>query len=215
MNRLLPWLLSAVFGALWWCGRRAKRAKTVVLVPRRERRREPAHTPQRRFPNEDPGLRIAEAEPGSAHLGARRRWMWAGAGIVALGLTTLVLSAAYNRIPVTPDPNAQTGIPADGPSTWTALAGADPARAPALFRSYGCVGCHVIPGIPGAYGHVGPNLNHLFDHALIAGVLENTPENLVHWIRVPQQVDPRTGMPNLGVKEQDGLDMATYLQTFK
>jgi cytochrome c2 len=158
-------------------------------------------------------LDLADDEPGRPHLRGRQNWVGAGVGLVALALAALVLSASYNRIPVTPDPGRQTGLPADGPSTLTALAGADPRRAPALFRSYGCVSCHVIPGVSGASGRVGPNLAHLYDHALIAGVLANTPENLLLWIRAPRQVDPNTGMPNLGVSTKDARDIAAYLQT--
>ena len=37
------------------------------------------------------------------------------------------------------------------------------------------------------------------DQMYIAGTLQNTPENLMRWIQDPQQVRPRTAMPNLGV----------------
>lgn len=238
MMRLIPWALSALFALLWWRGRSTPppprppaalpepqpRAVPVIRVapaplPVAEHREPPpADQPRpssRPAREEDPGLDIENPEPGAGHLAARRGWVWVGAGLVVVFLAVLLLSSAYNRIPVTPDPLVQVrqGLPADGPSTLTALGGADPARAPALFHSYGCVACHVIPGVSGASGRVGPNLAHLYDHALIAGVLDNTPGNLVHWIRYPQQVSPRTGMPNLGVSEQDARDIAAYLQT--
>jgi hypothetical protein len=45
----------------------------------------------------------------------------------------------------------------------------------------------------------------------IAGVLSNTPENLVRWIEDPPAVDPLTAMPNLGVAVPSARDMASYL----
>ncbi|GGO26527.1 c-type cytochrome [Deinococcus humi] len=234
---VVPWLLTAVFALMWWRRGRAgsphqspppasrpetaavtETAPPVFTVPPTS----PPHitivkaapaSPRAAEASEDSDL--ADSEPGKAHLRGRQNWIWAGSGLLAVALGVILLSAAYNRIPVTPDPRGQTqlGIAADGPSTLTALAGADPSRAPALFHSYGCVSCHVIPGVSGASGRVGPNLAHLYDHALIAGVLPNTPENLLIWIRVPQNVDPRTGMPNLGVTAQDARDLAAYLQT--
>jgi cytochrome c1 len=46
-------------------------------------------------------------------------------------------------------------------------------------------------------------------------VLPNTQANLVHWIRDPKSVDPRTAMPTLGVSERDALDMSAWLLTAK
>ena len=47
----------------------------------------------------------------------------------------------------------------------------------------------------------------------IAGVLPNTPENMLRWLQNPPAVDPLTAMPNLGVTEADARDMAGYLYT--
>ena len=49
----------------------------------------------------------------------------------------------------------------------------------------------------------------------IAGVVPNTPENLVRWIRFPTSVDPRTAMPDLHLSDQDARDMAAYLYTME
>lgn len=78
---------------------------------------------------------------------------------------------------------------------------------------YLCATCHRIPGVVGANRHVGPPLNGIATRGYIAGVLSNTPENMVRWIRYPQQVDPLSAMPNLGVSEQDARDIAAYLST--
>jgi cytochrome c2 len=86
-------------------------------------------------------------------------------------------------------------------------------RAPSLMRAYGCTGCHAIPGVPGADGRVGPPLVAMADRAYVAGVLPNTHDALVQWIRFPTRVNPKTVMPDMGVTHQDALDMAAYLAT--
>ncbi|HEX5831108.1 MAG TPA: c-type cytochrome [Gemmatimonadaceae bacterium] len=79
------------------------------------------------------------------------------------------------------------------------------------IRAYGCGSCHTIPGIPGADALVGPPLQGLVRRAYVGGVLPNTPDNLVRWIRHPRQVSPRTAMPELGVTDADARDIAAYL----
>lgn len=83
------------------------------------------------------------------------------------------------------------------------------------LRQYGCPRCHRIPGIVGASTEVGPPLAGIADRAYIAGVLSNTDENMVRWLRFPQQVDPKTAMPYLGVREDDAWNMAAYLNTLE
>lgn len=76
---------------------------------------------------------------------------------------------------------------------------------------YGCGSCHLIPGVPGADGLVGPPLQHFNQRGYIAGQLANTPDNLVRWLRNPQEVEPGTAMPNLGVTDEDARNIAAYL----
>jgi cytochrome c1 len=92
-----------------------------------------------------------------------------------------------------------------------AVTGGDPARAPALFRRYGCSGCHTIPGIPWADGQTGAPLVGLSKRVYIAGVLQNRSDNLVAWIVSPQSFSPQTAMPNTGISEQEAKDLAAYL----
>jgi cytochrome c1 len=96
-----------------------------------------------------------------------------------------------------------------------ALTGGDPSRAPAAIQKYGCDACHTIPGIPGARGRVGPPLRGVGSRQYLAGRLENTPENLVRWIRAPQDVEPGTVMPNMGVTDGDARDIAAFLYTLR
>jgi cytochrome c2 len=95
------------------------------------------------------------------------------------------------------------------------LTGADPAHGRAAAKAYGCGSCHTIQGVPGANALVGPPLQGLAKRAYIAGVLPNTPDNLVLWIKDPQGVSPRTAMPNLGVADADARAIASYLYTLR
>ncbi|ANN77465.1 c-type cytochrome [Bordetella flabilis] len=83
------------------------------------------------------------------------------------------------------------------------------------LHQYLCVTCHAIPGVVGADRHVGPPLGGMADRLYIAGVLPNTPANMVHWLRHPTEVDPQSAMPDLGVTEQDARDIAAFLYTLK
>jgi cytochrome c1 len=45
----------------------------------------------------------------------------------------------------------------------------------------------------------------------IAGVLPNSFENMVRWLREPQSVDSQTAMPDTGLTDADARDIAAYL----
>lgn len=96
-------------------------------------------------------------------------------------------------------------------SEAVSIPGADPGSAPTVMKAFGCGSCHMIPGVDGADGRVGPNLAGIQDRWSIAGRLPNTPANLVRWIMHPQEVDPGTLMPELGVPAQQARDIAAYL----
>lgn len=88
---------------------------------------------------------------------------------------------------------------------------ADPQQGRVAIMEYGCGSCHEIPGIREADGRVGPRLDRLTEQSYIAGVLANTPENLVVWIQDPRDVNPLTAMPDLGVSEDEARNIAAYL----
>jgi cytochrome c2 len=95
------------------------------------------------------------------------------------------------------------------PSNHDAAAGA------ALITKLGCGSCHSIPGIVDAHGMVGPPLEHLASRQFIAGVLRNTPDNMVQWLRFPQRIVPGNAMPDLGISEDDAQRLTAYLATLK
>ena len=80
-----------------------------------------------------------------------------------------------------------------------------------LTASYGCGSCHSIPGVPGADGMAASPLYRFYQRSYIAGRLPNTTENLIKWIRDPQQIDPGNAMPDLGVSEEEARNIAAYL----
>ena len=96
-----------------------------------------------------------------------------------------------------------------------AMTGGSPRRGVEAINRYGCATCHTIPGVPGATALVGPNLQQVASRMYLAGVLPNTPDNMVRWIQHPRDVDPLTAMPNLGVNDADARDIASYLYTLK
>jgi len=107
------------------------------------------------------------------------------------------------------------GCGEDVERTAAAMTGGSPARGKETIRRYGCAACHSIPGISGAHGQVGPPLDHIGSRADLAGQRPNTPENLMRWIRDPQAIAPGTAMPQMGVTERDGRDIAAYLYTLR
>jgi cytochrome c len=96
-----------------------------------------------------------------------------------------------------------------------AVPGGDPERGRRLIGEYGCGSCHMIPGVPASLGRVGPRFEEFADRAFIVGGLRNEPANLVRWIRFPQEIEPGTVMPNLGVSEAHAADIAAYLYTLR
>lgn len=84
-----------------------------------------------------------------------------------------------------------------------------------LFMRTGCIACHTIsfPGSP-ARADIGPNLTHVASRTTIAGAtLQNTQDQMAHWIQMPDQVKPGSKMPNLGLSHAKAEQLAAFLQT--
>jgi cytochrome c len=96
-----------------------------------------------------------------------------------------------------------------------AITGGNPQRGKAALSKYGCSTCHTIPGVRGADALVGPPLTQMGSRSYIAGVLPNTPGNMMRWIEDPLEVDRLTAMPNLGVTDTDARDISSYLYSLK
>ena len=95
------------------------------------------------------------------------------------------------------------------------IPGGDVATGREQLVDHGCGACHMIPGIGLATGTVGPSLEAFSRRAYIAGLLPNTPDNIVRWIVMPQSILPGGAMPNLGVTDRQARNMAAYLYTLQ
>jgi cytochrome c oxidase subunit II len=80
------------------------------------------------------------------------------------------------------------------------------------FRQNKCGSCHMIRGTS-ASGQVGPDLTHFGSRTSVAaGWLENTKENLGHWITNPNEVKPGNIMYKTGYlrTDEDGNEVQNY-----
>ncbi len=109
---------------------------------------------------------------------------------------------------------ALAGCGADRPPA-PAKFGGDAKRGAVEIGRVQCGACHQIPGIEQANGLVGPPLNHFARRTMVAGMLPNTPDNLIHWLRDPQAVTPGNAMPSTDLSDQQARDVAAYLYTLR
>jgi mono/diheme cytochrome c family protein len=85
----------------------------------------------------------------------------------------------------------------------------------AVILDVACGVCHVIPGVPGARGAVGPSLDGFAQRSFIGGVTANRPANLMRWVRDAPSLSPETGMPSMPLSEEQAVDVAAYLYTLR
>jgi cytochrome c1 len=78
-----------------------------------------------------------------------------------------------------------------------------------------CGACHIIPGVAGARGTVGPPLTRYGQRVYLAGKFPQDPALLARWIRDAPSMDPRTAMPATGVTEEEARDIAAYLSSLR
>jgi len=107
-----------------------------------------------------------------------------------------------------------SGCAASAKKNAAAITGGDPDRGASSISKYGCGTCHIIPGIAGAHGLVGPPLAGLANRVYVAN-LPNAPENLTRWVQNPKSINETTAMPNVGVTPHDAVDIAAYLYSLK
>jgi cytochrome c len=115
-------------------------------------------------------------------------------------------------------PTAAPAAPASPPAAASPAAGGGDlvAQGLAATQQAGCGGCHVIPGVPGASGTVGPSLAGVASRRTIAGnVPNNGPDDLKRWIMNPQAVKPGTQMPNLGLSDDQATRIVAFLETLR
>src|SRR5687767_12581653 len=83
-----------------------------------------------------------------------------------------------------------------------------------LITQYGCNVCHVIPGIEGVQGSLGPSLAGVASRPTLSeGAVPNSPANLARFIREPASLNPQTSMPPIGITDAEAETIAAYLLT--
>lgn len=120
---------------------------------------------------------------------------------VAAGLRLVLILAAASACACSRLSN-QTGV-------------GDPTVGHVLVGRFACGSCHAIPGVEHATGMVGPDLAGLGERSTIAGVLPNTPANLVAWLQSPQSITAGNAMPDEGLTRTQAANIAAYLYTLR
>jgi cytochrome c2 len=135
---------------------------------------------------------------------------------IGIAVVLVVLNPAFTNGTAGGTPN-QLGSATAGGGAPVVEPGSPAAEGQMLIASEPCVGCHTIPGIPGANGTVGPNLAGVASRNKIAGgaVNNNGPDDLKAWIMNPPGEKPGTIMPNLGLTDDQATKIVAYLELLK
>ncbi len=81
-----------------------------------------------------------------------------------------------------------------------------------LLKTKACGSCHIIPGVEGAYGKVGPTLKGLRERVrIVDGTMENNTKNLKAWLKNPKSIKSGTLMPNMGLTDDEIEIVIEYL----
>ena len=87
----------------------------------------------------------------------------------------------------------------------------DAAAGRVAIGHYQCGACHIIPGVIGARGQIGPPLTEYGKRVYIAGQFPQDAELLARWIRDAPALDPGTAMPTLDVSDVEARNIVAYL----
>jgi cytochrome c oxidase subunit 2 len=82
-----------------------------------------------------------------------------------------------------------------------------------ILSAAGCGGCHVMGGVQGASGRIGPSLSHFGSRTtLAAGMFPNTRDELTAWLDDPPDRKPEADMPDLGLSQEQIDALVAYLE---
>jgi cytochrome c len=87
--------------------------------------------------------------------------------------------------------------------------GEDPGRV--ALEKLQCGACHVIPGVSGASGKVGPPLDTYARRSYIAGKFPRDEALLARWVADAPAMSPGTAMPKVEMTASEARDIAGYL----
>lgn len=88
-------------------------------------------------------------------------------------------------------------------------------RARMAIRQYGCQTGHAIPGATAPDALVGPPLNGIGSRAHVGGVLSNSPDHMIAWLKNPKAFEPLSAVPALGLTDEAARDIAACLFTLR
>ena len=159
------------------------------------------------------GITQAAAE-GTTTAGTATAGETTTAGAATAGETTTAGTATAGEASTTIAP------PATAEAAPVAQGAGLEARGYQVFQTKGCVGCHAIAGMPEAQGRIGPDLTHVGSRQnIVAGWLENTPDNMPGCLRDPYEVKSdnyRGAVCNRGYLNEDEIEALTaYLESLK
>lgn len=133
---------------------------------------------------------------------SRRAFVWSCVGLLLVVAAAAGVGAKYREVQVE--------------RQMEAALGGNGRRAIPVMLANGCAGCHSISGVPGAQGQVGPRLDATLSSKLyIAGVLPNSRDNMIKWLRASRDLVPHTAMPSTGISDQQARDVAAYLYALR
>jgi mono/diheme cytochrome c family protein len=89
----------------------------------------------------------------------------------------------------------------------------DPDAGRRIVQRIDCGVCHVIPGVPGARGTLGPSLAGFARRELLAGIAPKRPDLLVRWVQDAPSIAPQTAMPPMPLTASEARDVVAFLGT--
>jgi cytochrome c oxidase subunit 2 len=97
------------------------------------------------------------------------------------------------------------------PDTNLGVAG----RSQTIFQQYSCLNCHAVSGVS-TNGSAAPDLTHIAGRLTLgSGVITNSHDNLVRWLKNPQAIKPGCLMPNFKLTDEQAADLANYFEMTK
>jgi cytochrome c oxidase subunit 2 len=122
---------------------------------------------------------------------------------------------AWMRLRVIAQPQAEFDAWQQQQRQAVAAPTGDAAQGAQIFQQRTCASCHTIAGTP-ASARAGPDLSHFASRETLgAGVVENTPERLMEWLKDPQAVKPGNHMPSLRLTDAELRALVAYLETLQ
>lgn len=162
------------------------------------------------------GPRMLHGRPIPVHGNTKLEIVWTiipAIILVVIAIPTLQGIATLSETPGS-DVQAQIEVPTMEPEQEDEELPDDPVAAGQEIVESTCASCHAVAGTD-AQGTVGPELTNFASQPMIAGEIENTPENLREWLEDPQAVKPGTAMPNLNLSDVELDSLVAYLQTLE